>query len=208
MDQHSFTKLIAGIGPIRGRMGPGRRVYAALACGPLFLLAACGSPSGSATTATSLVTQGLKAQLSSDATTAEHDYAQAIQLDPNNDIAHFDLGTVYDEQGHKAQAVQEYQMALVIAPNFTDALFNLAVDTAGTNAPSAEELYSKVVSLQPGFAAAWLNLGFTLSSQGQLAQAKVDWAKAVALEPSLATRIPKATASPSPAATSSPTPKP
>lgn len=174
----------------------------------LALLAACGSPSGSPVTAKGLVTQGLKAQLSSDATTAENDYKQAIQLDPNNDIAHFDLGTLYDEQGHKAQAVREYQMALVIAPNFTDALFNLAVDTAGTNAPSAEELYSKIVSLQPGFAEAWLNLGFTLSSEGKVDQAKVDWAKAIALKPSLATRIPKASAPPSPAATSSPTPKP
>jgi tetratricopeptide (TPR) repeat protein len=197
-----------GPGSIRRRMGPGRRGYAALAIGPLFLLAACGSQSESPTTATSLVTQGLKAQLSSDPATAEQDYRQAIQLDPNNDIAHFDLGTVYDEQGQKAQAEQEYQLALVIAPNFTDALFNLAVDTAGSNAPSAEELYSKVVSIDPGFAAAWLNLGFTLSSQGKLAEAKVDWAKAVAIEPTLATRIPKATASPSPEATSSPTPKP
>ena len=96
-------------------------------------------------------------------------------------------------------------MALVIAPNFADALFNLAVDTAGANPPSAEELYSKVVSLQPSFAAAWLNLGFTLLSQGKADQARADWAKAIAIDPTLASRLPKATATPSPAA--SPTPK-
>jgi superkiller protein 3 len=152
------------------------------------------------------VTQGLKAQLSGDAATAQQDYKQAIQLDPNNDVAHFDLGTVYDEQRLEAQAVTEYQMALVIAPNFTDALFNLAVDTAGTNPPSAEQLYSKVVSIQPNFAAAWLNLGFALMSQGNADQAKVDWAKAIALDPSLGSRLPKAT--PSPSAVASPTPKP
>jgi tetratricopeptide (TPR) repeat protein len=186
--------------------GAGRR-RAAFAVAPLLvILAACGAQSTPAQTSANLVTQGLKAQLSGDAATAEHDYLQAIALNPNSDVAHFDLGTVYDEQAHKTQAVQEYQMALVIAPNFADALFNLAVDTAGTNPPSAEELYSKVVSLQPSFAAAWLNLGFTLLSEGKAGQAQTDWAKAVAIDPTLASRLPKATAAPSPVA--SPTPKP
>jgi tetratricopeptide (TPR) repeat protein len=190
------------VSPMRGA---GRR-RAAFAVGPLLLiLAACGSQSTPAQSGANLVTQGLKAQLSGDAATAKADYQQAIALNPNNDVAHFDLGTVYDEQAQKAQAVQEYQMALVIAPNFADALFNLAVDTAGTNPPSAQELYSKVVSLQPSFAAAWLNLGFTLLSQGKADQAQIDWAKAIAIDPTLASRLPKATATPSPAA--SPTPK-
>lgn len=190
-------------------MGRARHGLTAFGVGlAILFLAACGAQSAPAQTATNLVTEGLKAQLSGDAATAQHDYLQAIQLDPNNDVAHFDLGTVYDEQQHKAQAVQEYQMALVIAPNFTDALFNLAVDTAGANPPSAEELYSKAVSLQPTFAAAWLNLGFTLLAEGKSDQAKVDWTKAVAIDPTLASRIPKTTASPSPAASPAPTPKP
>src|ERR1022692_2103289 len=185
--------------------GTGRR-RAAFAVGPLLLiLAACGSQSTPAQTGANLVTQGLKAQLSGDAATAEHDYQQAIALNPNSDVAHFDLGTVYDEQAHKTQAVQEYQMALVIAPNFTDALFNLAVDTAGANPASAAQLYSKVVAIQPNFAAAWLNLGFALLTQGNSDQAKVDWAKAIALDPSLGSRLPKTT--PTPSAVASPTPK-
>ena len=178
----------------------------------MVVLAACGSQSTLAQSASSLVTQGLKAELSGDLTTASQDYQQAIALDANNDIAHFDLGTVYDEQRNKAKAVNEYQTALVIAPTFTDALFNLAVDTANSDAPSAAQLYSKVVTLQPSFAAAWLNLGFALLTEGNATAAKTDWAKAVSLDPSLATRLPKTTATPSLAATPSPkpsrTPKP
>jgi tetratricopeptide (TPR) repeat protein len=192
-----------------GARGSRIRRVAVFAPLPLLLvLAACGSQGTPAQSATGLVTQGLKAELGGDLTTAESDYRQAIALDANNDIAHFDLGTVYDEQRNTTQAVEEYQTALVIAPNFTDALFNLAVDTAGSDAPSAMELYSKVVALQPSFAAAWLNLGFALESQGNTTAAKADWAKAVALEPSLASRIPKTAASPSPVPTASPTPKP
>jgi hypothetical protein len=51
-----------------------------------------------------------------------------------------------------------------------------------------------------------LNLGFALMTQGDGVQAKADWAKAIALDPTLASRLPKAT--PTPAASSSPSPSP
>jgi tetratricopeptide (TPR) repeat protein len=188
-----------------------RRLAGVVLAPTVLLLAACGSPSSPAQSASNLVTQGLKAELSGDLTTASHDYQQAITLDANSDIAHFDLGTVYDEQRNRAKAVTEYQTALVIAPNFADALFNLAVDTAGSDTPGAAQLYSKVVTLQPTFAAAWLNLGFAMLSEGNTNAAKADWAKAVSLDATLASRIPKATAAPSGTSTSpkpSPTPNP
>ena len=164
----------------------------------LWPFVACLAACGSAPTAASLVSQGLKAQLAGDASTAENTYQQAIKLDPNNAVAHYDLGTVYDRQGRTSRAVEEYTTALVIEPAFTDALFNLAVDTAASNPSSAEELYRKVLALQPRFAAAWLNVGFILVDEGKTAAARSDWAKAASLDESLASRIPAA--SPSPAA--------
>jgi tetratricopeptide (TPR) repeat protein len=157
-----------------------------------------------------LVAQGLRAQLSGNVSTAENEYRQAITLDQNNKIAHYDLGTVYDKQGNVTQAVGEYRATLVIDPTFTDALFNLAVDTAGSDAGGAAQLYFKVLSLQPTFAAAWLNVGFILQGEGKVGEAKADWAKAAALDPSLAARVPspEPTASGAGAAKPSPTPKP
>jgi tetratricopeptide (TPR) repeat protein len=151
-------------------------------------LASCGSPP----TAASLVSQGLQAQLAGDNTTAESTYQQAIKLDPNNAVAHYDLGTVYDRQGDKSQAISQYTATLVIEPTFTDALFNLADDTASSDPTSAANLYLRVLALQPSFAAAWLNLGFILEGEGNAADAKADWAKAVALDASLASHIPAA----------------
>jgi tetratricopeptide (TPR) repeat protein len=193
---------------LRSAIALGKKGLAALALGPVLVgVAACGSShSTSAQAAATLVTQGLKAQLSGDLATAASDYQQAIHLDGSNMVAHYDLGTVYDQQRSSAQAITEYQAALVIDPTFPDALFNLAVDTAGTNPQSASVLYSRVVSLQPNYAAAWLNLGFALMTQGDGVQAKADWAKAIALDPTLASRLPKTT--PTPATTPSPTPTP
>jgi tetratricopeptide (TPR) repeat protein len=154
--------------------------------------AACGSPQ----TAASLVSEGLKAQLAGDDSTAESTYQQAIKLDANNAIAHYDLGTIYDRQGNKAQAIAQYTATLVIQPTFTDARFNLAVDTANSEPTSAANLYLQVLTQQPSFAAAWLNLGFILQSEGKTAQAETDWVKAVSLEPALASRLPAAKPSP------------
>ncbi len=160
------------------------------------VLAACGTPQS----ATTLVALGLKAQLSGDLTTAEDNYQQAIKLDANNMVAHYDLGTIYDRHGNTSLAVGEYTAALTIDPTFTDALFNLAVDTAATDPASAKTLYLKVVAGQPSFAAAWLNLGFILEDEGDASAAHADWSKAVVLDPSLATRIPRTptTATPKP----------
>lgn len=167
---------------------------------PLTLLgvAACGGSQGTpAQQAAALVTKGLEAQLAGDLSTAQSDYQQATQLDHTNKFAYYDLGTVYDKQGNRVQAIQDYQTALEIDPNFVDALFNLGVDTTASDPVSAEQLYLKVLSLQPRFADAWLNLGFILQSEGNGSQARTDWAKAVSIDPSLASRIPSPPPSPS-----------
>jgi tetratricopeptide (TPR) repeat protein len=168
-------------------------------------VAACGGTSGTpAQQAAALVTKGLEAQLAGDLTTAQSDYQQATQLDHTNKYAYYDLGTVYDKLGNKVQAVQSYQTTLLIDPNFVDALFNLAVDTTVSDPTAAEQLYRKVIALQPTLASGWLNLGFVLMSEGKAAEARAAWAKAVSLDPSVASRIP--TPVPSPPASPTPTP--
>lgn len=185
------------------RLSP--RALCALVLVPLLGVVACGSSGTPAQQSTNLVTKGLAAQLAGDLSTARSDYQQAIQLNNSNKFAHYDLGTIYGRQGNITQAVQEYQTTLGLDPNFVDALFNLAVDAAVSNPPSAEQLYRKVIALQPGNASAWLNLGFVLQGEAKAAEAKTDWAKATSLDPSLVSRIPTPSPSTS-AATPSPTP--
>jgi Tfp pilus assembly protein PilF len=186
------------------------RLLYALALVPLVGLAACGAQGTPTQQAATLVTQGLQAQLSGDLATAEADYKKAIQLDQSNKFAHYDLGTVYDQQRNKTAALQEYQTTLIIDPNFANALFNTAVDTATSDPSSAELLYRRVLALQPNNADAWLNVGFVVLSEGSVAGARADWAKATSLNPSLASRLPNPLPTVPPTATPkpSPTPKP
>jgi tetratricopeptide (TPR) repeat protein len=167
-------------------------------------VAACGAQQ----TPAALISQGLKAQLSGDLSTASSAYQQAIKTDANNSIAHYDLGTVYDKQGNVTQAIAEYRATLVIAPTFADALFNLAVDTTQSDPAGAEQLYLRVISLQPTYAAAWLNVGFILDTEGNVAEAKADWAHAVSLDASLASRLPTPPASEVGTGSAKPSPTP
>jgi tetratricopeptide (TPR) repeat protein len=180
------------------------RYLCALTLLPLLAVAACGATGTPTQQAATLVTKGLEAQLAGDFSTAQSDYQQAIQLDHSNKYAHYDLGTIYDKQGNKTQAIQEYQTTLGLDPNFADALFNLAVDTAVADPPGAETLYKKVLALQPTWAAAWLNLGFVLVGEGKEGEGRAAWARATSLDPTLASRIPNA----SPSASASPSPTP
>jgi tetratricopeptide (TPR) repeat protein len=183
------------------------RYLCAVALLPLLGVAACGSAATPAQQATNLVNKGLEAQLASDLGTAQSDYQQAIQLDNSNKLAHYDLGTIYGLQGRTAQAIQEYRTTLSLDPNFVRALYNLAVATTASDPAGAEQLYRKVISVQPTDASAWLNLGFILISEGKADEAKADWAKATSLDPTLASRIPTSTPSGS-ASSPSPTPTP
>jgi tetratricopeptide (TPR) repeat protein len=189
-------------------IGLRKRPLAIFVLGPVALLALAACGGMPAQQATDLVSQGLKAQLYGDLATAASDYKKAIQLDSGDKFAHYDLGTVYGQPGNKALGEQEYDTVQTIDPNLADAIYNLAVNSANSNLPFAEQLYRQVIALQPGWAAAWSRL--RAAERGERGEAKVDWAKAVSLDPTLASRIPTPAASPSPSgsASRSPTPAP
>jgi Flp pilus assembly protein TadD len=52
---------------------------------------------------------------------------KAKKNDPNNKSFYFADGTIYDKIGNMDKAVEAYNKAIAIDPNFYDAYFNLAV---------------------------------------------------------------------------------
>lgn len=58
---------------------------------------------------------------------AEHHYRAAIEADTRYALAYFDLGNVLDETGRVPEAIKAYSTALLLAPTYGDAHYNLAL---------------------------------------------------------------------------------
>lgn len=58
---------------------------------------------------------------------AEHHYRAAIEADARYALAYFDLGNVLDETGRVPEAIKAYATALLLAPTYGDAHYNLAL---------------------------------------------------------------------------------
>lgn len=168
----------------------------------LCVTAACGvgtQAKSDGQKANDLVWAGMKAQGAGQVTQAADDYHKALALDPRNKFAYFDLGVIDQSAGRNSTAELEYRTALQFDANFAEALYNLAVLRAPVAPAEAADLYRRAAAVKPSFADAHLNLGFLLISMGQKAEGKAELDRAVAIRPSLASRVPQnITATPTP----------
>jgi tetratricopeptide (TPR) repeat protein len=62
-----------------------------------------------------------KAQISSDREQIITLYREGLAICPDDDVAHYELGKAFAEQGSYAEAAREFEAALEINPNFADA---------------------------------------------------------------------------------------
>ena len=165
---------------------------------------ACTSKSDTQLASDSLQ-NGLAAQASGMLDQAATDYSDCVKHDSGNKFCLYDLGTVEQAQGDTVGAEANYRLALVTDPNYAPAIFNLAILRAQAGA-SAEAigLYREYVKLMPKDAAGHLNIGLLLIQTGDTTEGNAQVAQALALDPSLKSRL----ASPSRASTSpAPSPK-
>jgi Tfp pilus assembly protein PilF len=176
-----------------------RRRVTALGLMPVLLVvglaaSACSStPSSSpAKTADNLVTQGLGAESKGESQTAVNDFTAAIAANPTDTYAYYDLGVMYQSQlNNPTQAATEYNKAMLANPSYKPAIFNLAILETPTDPAGAIALYNKILALDPNDADTNFNQGLLLIAQNQSTQGHADLEKAIMLEPSLASRVPK-----------------
>jgi tetratricopeptide (TPR) repeat protein len=111
-------------------------------------------------------------------------FAHAVAVTRNNEIAHLNLGVVYEKQGRNAEAMQQYRQALQINPHRAHTHNNIAdlLDASGQpNAALAE--YQAALQLDPDAFEAHLNLGVLLVELGRFDAATEQFKLAAALEP-------------------------
>lgn len=159
-------------------------------------LTACGggpSPSGSPRTSGSVqaeLDRAVHEEVNGNEAQAVVDFLAVVKTDPRNQIAWYNLGVIAGRNKQSNQAVRDYRAALGGDPHYVPALYNLAVLEAPAHPAQAVVLYRQVVRLQPKMAAAHLNLGLALESLGQQAAGEAQIASALALDPTLASRVP------------------
>jgi tetratricopeptide (TPR) repeat protein len=118
-------------------------------------------------------------------------FQRAIAKYPGDPVAHFDLGTIYQQAGDRRSALREYKLALLANSRYVPALFNTAILMAPNNAPLAIFDYRQVIQMQPRSPTAFLNVGLLENqTKGSHKQALSDLSHAVALDPSLRAQLP------------------
>jgi len=155
--------------------------------------AACSSsgPSSPASSAAALIAQGLNAESIGQTQQAVKDFENATAKDPASYIAYYDLGVMYQQNlNEPSLAANEYNKALLANPTYNPAMFNLAIVETPSDPQSAISLYNKLLARNPNDANVNFNLGLLLIAQKQVLQGDVYLKKAIAIDPSLAKRLP------------------
>ncbi|HEY5234120.1 MAG TPA: tetratricopeptide repeat protein [Verrucomicrobiae bacterium] len=111
-------------------------------------------------------------------------FAHAVDVTKNNEIAHINLGVVYEKQGRGAEAMNEYQQALEINPHRANNYNNIGdlLDKAGEPAKALAE-YQTALQLNPDAVEVHLNLGGVLVELKQFDEAAKHLRLAAKLKP-------------------------
>ena len=110
-------------------------------------------------------------------------YYQALETDPTNKFAFFNLGQIEHTRNHLVAAEAWYRLALESDKNMPQPLYNLALvrQAVGDSTESAS-LLRRVIAIEPNNAGAHWNLGLALRSLGQTADATAEFATAQRLD--------------------------
>jgi tetratricopeptide (TPR) repeat protein len=111
-------------------------------------------------------------------------WTYTLQRNPGTWIAHNSLGLCLQKSGRLAEAMEQYDEALQIKPDYAEAHNNLGSDLlhAGRLA-EAENQFKQALQINPDLAAAYNNLGYALQQSGRIAEAIECYEEALQINP-------------------------
>jgi tetratricopeptide (TPR) repeat protein len=111
-------------------------------------------------------------------------FTHALEVTKRNWLAHNNIAIALEEEGRHEEALEHYETALKIKPDYTDAAYNLGtvLATRGLYAQAAA-YFEYVLELEPRYADAWTNYGNILLFQGRTDEAMARFDAALALNP-------------------------
>ncbi|MGW7361254.1 tetratricopeptide repeat protein [Streptomyces sp. NPDC054802] len=159
------------------------------------------SATHAASEAQALVQAGLVQSRYQDFSGAARTFRRALELDPDNKLAWYNLGVIAQRDGRTADAREAYDKALKIDPTYASALFNEAVLLESSDPDQAVALLKRAVAADPKASTAYLRLGRALAKKGRDDEAEDAFRRAVAIDPELHSLVPESfqdSVSPSP----------
>jgi len=94
------------------------------------------------------------------------------------------MGIVLQEQGKLEEAIEAYNKALAINPNYANAYNNMgAILQDQGKLEEAIEAYNKALAIKPDYAEAYNNMGNALKEQGKLEEAIEAYNRALSIKP-------------------------
>jgi tetratricopeptide (TPR) repeat protein len=111
-------------------------------------------------------------------------WTHTLACTPENYLARDNFGSALAKQGKLPEAIQQYNQALQLQPNFADAHSDLGNALAAQGKlEAAIQQYEQAIRLKPDFADARNNLGLALAAEGKLGQAVEQYEQALQLKP-------------------------
>jgi tetratricopeptide (TPR) repeat protein len=113
---------------------------------------------------------------------AEHE--RAVELDPGNVQAHFNLSILYGKSGKAIEAEKHYRAAIAINPNLAEGHYNfgkLLVEQGRQK--EAAEAFRKALEVNPNYAEAHNNYAFLLMTELRLEEAERHYRAAIRNRP-------------------------
>ena len=110
-----------------------------------------------------------------------------IARNPDCWLANNNLGGYLYNKGNIKEAIEHYQRAIQIDPNYAEAQNNLGAALAAEGRfDEAIENYHKAIQIRPNFAYALNNLGMALAARGRFDDAIENYRKAIQISPNFA----------------------
>jgi Flp pilus assembly protein TadD len=114
-------------------------------------------------------------------------WRKALEMNPEDGKAHFNLGYLLSESGKLDEAIAEYRKACALSPEDPIAFANLALALAQSGNPDEAIVnYRKSLALNAANPAVEADLGAVLFEKGQATEAVEHLRKAVAMDPNFA----------------------
>jgi len=99
---------------------------------------------------------------------AEQACRQALQADPRHVASLLLMGLIADRAGHPQAALELFDRALALAPDFAQAHCSRGMALGSLGRPQeAEQAFRRSLALKPGQAEAWFGLGNTKAAQNE-----------------------------------------